>query len=195
MFIFLPTHPLRGATGQRGEPEQHHDQISTHAPLAGCDGRGCRAGGNRFYFYPRTPCGVRHSPPALGVYTCLFLPTHPLRGATDRRLPRVVSREFLPTHPLRGATGRFHTQLVAGMDFYPRTPCGVRPLQHHGAHDPVDISTHAPLAGCDSRRGRCPSTATPFLPTHPLRGATGTRVLPLTGQEFLPTHPLRGATW
>ena len=57
------------------------------------------------------------------------------------------------------------------------------------------ISTHAPLAGRDSRPSRSASSASIFQPTRPLRGATQRRTeINESLQEFQPTRPLRGAT-
>ena len=127
-LLFQSTHPLRGATPPRSP--------------------GSAAMSN---FNPRTPCGVRRHDVQQTVQVFLFQSTHPLRGATrptrvmlpfvrrnfNPRTPCGVRRrlynnpwavfKFQSTHPLRGAT--------AGSDARPGT---------------VDISIHAPLAGCDS---------------------------------------------
>ena len=119
-----------------------------------------------------------------------FQSTHPLRGATFRRLLVIQQIQisihaplagcdlflvsgaahlsiFQSTHPLRGATrggakaGGSHT------DFNPRTPCGVRPA--------ATISQYTFLG---------------FQSTHPLRGATLSRVLPgCLEQNFNPRTP------
>ena len=56
---FQSTHPMRGATYEN--LKGHYDcTISIHAPHAGCDGKYGRLNAlYRFYFNPRTPCGVR----------------------------------------------------------------------------------------------------------------------------------------
>ena len=82
-----------------------------------------------------------------------------------------TSVAFQSTHPLRGATG-----------FFCDLPLG------------IDISIHAPLAGCDRRP--CPSEnlLIDFNPRTPC----GVRPIPVTKLNnifgFQPTHPLRGAT-
>ena len=64
-----------------------------------------------------------------------------------------VLRTFQSTHPLRGAT-----QLQDDVKQY------------------MTISIHAPLAGCDTRRGIIPSPHFLFQSTHPLRGATAREI-------------------
>ena len=104
------------------------DDISIHAPLAGCD--------------PPYGYGI--------VRLNKFQSTHPLRGATPESTPPPIDKAFQSTHPLRGATSiriiqqaisriSIHAPLAGcdtaatppcytGVDFNPRTPCGVRPL-------------------------------------------------------------------
>ncbi len=79
--------------------------ISIHAPLAGCDAGRCTPKSQKTHFNPRTPCGVR------------------LR----QRLPGRSAARFQSTHPLRGATPDARAQLLRLQHFNPRTPCGVRP--------------------------------------------------------------------
>ena len=80
-----------------------------------------------------------------------FQSTHPLRGATpSRSLKRHLKRIFQSTHPLRGATTTRTDGNARSCNFNPRTPCGVR-LSSMGSEVVVlQISIHAPLAGCDS---------------------------------------------
>ena len=56
--LFQSTHPLRGATCPLELIEETED-ISIHAPLAGCDQKLQICAKNLSYFNPRTPCGVR----------------------------------------------------------------------------------------------------------------------------------------
>ena len=101
-----------------------------------------------------------------------FQSTHPVRGATPRNLLDNSDFRFQSTHPVRGATCIPLPILMTGMDFNPRTPCGVRPtitavrnetFKFQSTH-PVrgatracarlprrwSISIHAPRAGCDT---------------------------------------------
>ncbi len=123
--VFQPTHPLRGATS-RGVSVTVVATISTHAPLAGCDEELSKALIKRLIstHAPLAGCDIKHA--SLNETRQTFQPTHPLRGATVRIMSRGSSVGFQPTHPLRGATSRYH-----------QSP------KHS------QISTHAPLAGCD----------------------------------------------
>ena len=147
---FQSTHPLRGATTRSSESSVQ-----------------CT------YFNPRTPCGVRHKSGNKVLDHVKFQSTHPLRGATMLRFCRLLtSLPFQSTHPLRGATCPDVLPIGVQLYFNPRTPCGVRPksaaetiMQQQfqsthplrGATDfpersciLIDISIHAPLAGCDA---------------------------------------------
>ena len=125
--IFQSTHPLRGATRctdtvgagktdfnprtpcgvRRVSPLWLLDDenISIHAPLAGCD-RGVTVQPLKdIDFNPRTPCGVRPFASPTSVVLARFQSTHPLRGATRRgSASRTPTQPFQSTHPLRGAT-------------------------------------------------------------------------------------------
>ena len=144
---FQSTHPLRGAT-QENRRALRHLPISIHAPLAGCDmvcasalaralnfnprtPCGVRpklpaSAWQKGHFNPRTPCGVRPAPWRICVKNGAFQSTHPLRGATKSPFTTKEKAAFQSTHPLRGAT------LVLALHF-----------------DFLNISIHAPLAGCD----------------------------------------------
>ena len=146
-----------------------------------------------------------------------FQPTRPLRGATTVCFRFLLRwRLFQPTRPLRGATNT-RSPATSVRDFNPRAPCGARPLGPKEKALIILISTHAPLAGRDSRfsertiqhyisthaplAGRDAGTAQEcrelavFQPTRPLRGATGTifYIFPQVS-GFQPTRPLRGTT-
>ena len=82
----------------------------------------------------------------------------------------------------------------SGTYFNPRTPCGVRPEGTRDNSKTVEISIHAPLAGCDCSGGLVLPFCSLFQSTHPLRGATIGVTSLFTGVLFQSTHPLRGAT-
>ena len=168
---FQSTHPLRGAT-QTNAPTRQWLSISIHAPLAGCDRKATPKRNAKSNFNPRTPCGVRHDGTLqlqrsnahfnprtpCGVRRrrwsstsrrAPFQSTHPLRGATRPKRGKVNASRFQSTHPLRGAT-------IAKRDVSLF----------------VDISIHAPLAGCDPGKGTGRRGCREFQSTHPLRGAT-----------------------
>ena len=125
--IFQPTRPLRGATDQLLDA-LYERGISTHAPLAGRDAE-CRARYDaQIYFNPRAPCGARPKDYQTTDHKHQFQPTRPLRGATKSQHINPIMILFQPTRPLRGAT-YFLNASEADMQ----------------------ISTHAPLAGRDSK--------------------------------------------
>ena len=193
VFLFQSTHPLRGATQDVQHTKDSNPFQSTH-PLRGATTVGAQA-----------------------VFTDGFQSTHPLRGATrptrvmlpfvrrnfNPRTPGGVRRrlynnpwavfKFQSTHPLRGAT--------AGSDARPGTVdisihaplAGCDSVdQRHGLG--AAISIHAPLAGCDLLRISTTEATDAFQSTHPLRGATGCSPIGSLILIFQSTHPLRGAT-
>ena len=58
----------------------------------------------------------------------------------------------------------------------------------------IDISIHAPLAGCDGIVRKNGLSILRFQSTHPLRGATAKDTDSTANKQFQSTHPLRGAT-
>ena len=173
-----------------------HENISTHAPLAGRDQEGKQAYGSNEQFQP----------------------TRPLRGATDIRLDiRLPQKQFQPTRPLRGATTSFVMSTTISRAISTHAPLAGRDgVVAHIAESPA-ISTHAPLAGrdaaassllpfffdfnprapCGARRQALPRVlgGEGFQPTRPLRGATPGRARSGSRKcQFQPTRPLRGAT-
>ena len=79
-------------------------------------------------FNPRAPCGARHRP------------CRPLGTASD----------FNPRAPCGARPSKPLTTAIAIKNFNPRAPCGARRSGKVVYHPQVRISTHAPLAGCDT---------------------------------------------
>ena len=81
-------------------------------------------------FYPRSPCGERRSSDKWQFMRYIFLSTLSLRRATRqgqtgfRRLS-----PFLSTLSLRRATTASAFLIGSRSHFYPRSPCGERPLE------------------------------------------------------------------
>ena len=150
--IFIPfqsTHPLRGATEQVLFDCQELF-ISIHAPLAGCDSVATYIPSSTLDFNPRTPCGVRRAACDMRYDILGFQSTHPLRGATSGSWQGIYHSQFQSTHPLRGATEELTAQR-ADLDISIHAPlagCDSRP---HRTNRRCYISIHAPLAGCDPR--------------------------------------------
>ena len=148
-------------------------EISIHALLAESDliqDYNARVGA---HFYPRSPCGERlhealhgrwllpisihallaESDVSLTRYHAvgvLFLSTLSLRRATCQRLRMQSSvRPFLSTLSLRRATFDNITLRGCAANFYPRSPCGERPILAEENIESYDISIHALLAESD----------------------------------------------
>ncbi len=157
--------------------------------FAGCD-RAARASScPATYFNPRTPCGVRPRRKRRTLLPSKFQSTHPLRGATSpSRRAASLRSNFNPRTPCGVRPG---CTKVNGYFWYfnPRTPCGVRPGRWaklstcnrfqsthplRGAtlrvnHDfpVIQISIHAPLAGCDKKPPSTSGTPRNFNPRTP----------------------------
>ena len=127
--IFQPTRPLRGATGGQGGILSLSPYFNPRAP---CGARrnprhGCQAVLKDFN--PRAPCGARRSPvTGQRRWKNDFNPRAPCGARLPSRTIQSSALLFQPTRPLRGAT-----------QVEPR------------AARVGDISTHAPLAGRDSK--------------------------------------------
>ncbi len=124
-MLFQSTHPLRGAT-ITVVPLCQHLFISIHAPLAGCDLTATLSWRDSYISIhaPLAGCDNAFTAPASKSFK--FQSTHPLRGATVFRYTNEGRDIFQSTHPLRGATPPPQRPKRNGMDFNPRTPCGVR---------------------------------------------------------------------
>ena len=79
-------------------------------------------------FYPRSPCGERLMISALRVPVVKFLSTLSLRRATMPVQARSQSPVFLSTLSLRRATRAKTCHFRHHSHFYPRSPCGERPI-------------------------------------------------------------------
>ena len=148
-----------------------------------------------YYFYPRSPCGER----PIAVYPVfpmsVFLSTLSLRRATAiiyQAVPiSVISIHallaesdlhtgsswaawfpFLSTLSLRRATHTGGTGNNRGCDFYPRSPCGERPLAD--CTKIYAVGDFYPRSPCGERRSRLSrlSRLPAFLSTLSLRRAT-----------------------
>ena len=106
------------------------------------------------YFYPRSPCGERLTILLITVTTLLFLSTLSLRRATSAsynaymaenisihallaesdcfdRIMNVSNGLFLSTLSLRRATELNSSWISSIKNFYPRSPCGERPIVYN----------------------------------------------------------------
>ena len=104
--------------------------ISIHALLAESDCNRVRLSplGPK-YFYPRSPCGERQQGKVCKALANRFLSTLSLRRATVVDNIVFVPGQFLSTLSLRRATVSQCLSPHKIDDFYPRSPCGERPLE------------------------------------------------------------------
>ena len=151
--LFLSTFPLRG-TSSRIIPTIEPSIFLSTFPLRGTSRRERRQQHRARDFYPRSPCGERpgvqrhlprqgnisiHVPlagnvprrPPVMSRLARFLSTFPLRG-TSWRICQIsdFSLLFLSTFPLRGTSRGNNGFGSTGRYFYPRSPCGERPLSY-----------------------------------------------------------------
>ncbi len=164
---FQSTHPVRGATLQEQADAKKQEDISIHAPRAGCDPKPCRGSSGARNFNPRTPCGVRHYGNRHQAPYCV-ISIHAPRAGCDVRKQRAQqeSGKFQSTHPVRGATRRGAPyQRCRRISIHaPRAGCDVV-LQRH--RQPLRISIHAPRAGCDVRSDAYARSHQDFNPRTP----------------------------
>ena len=146
--VFLSTLSLRRATAADISASREAS-ISIHALLAESDSSSAGRLQIVYNFYPRSPCGERHTTTITICIASKFLSTLSLRRATickcqiipikqisihallaesDRTNRNIANgkREFLSTLSLRRATFTSVVSSAGTMDFYPRSPCGER---------------------------------------------------------------------
>ncbi len=125
--LFQSTHPVRGGDARHPKRPRLRRLISIHAPRVGRDvSRIPHALHDIISIHaPRAGCDV---PMSFSVFVASqFQSTRPVRGATERDGEKVGSAySFQSTHPVRGAT-----------------------LEIHKLDGTLNISIHAPSAGCD----------------------------------------------
>ncbi len=150
--------------------------ISIHVPRAGYDGAWRGRWRLARYFYPRTPCGVR---PDFEDYKAAVsvISIHVPRAGYDASLYTWIYQRyaFLSTYPVRGTTRRYSRPRQSRRYFYPRTPCGVRPVIGNS----LEVVKHEtdyfyPRTPCGVRQqnSKKNSLASTFLSTYPVRGTT-----------------------
>ena len=125
-----------------------------------------------FNFYPRSPCGERHLGAWKSCNVCYFYPRSPC-GERPTKSGQATSNHqisihallaesdcyslrhstprwrFLSTLSLRRATESENPIVAYDNDFYPRSPCGERPVNGQNIKRRHKISIHALLAESD----------------------------------------------
>ena len=144
---FQSTHSLRSATrlpgiGAAAKP------VSIHALLAECDGGAPDGRRKNTGFNPRTPCGVRHWPPASTRKTTGFNPRTPCGVRRLRTLPTSRRLWFQSTHSLRSATHPLTVMMhyILFQSTHSLRSATFRPVPQTNADS---VSIHALLAECD----------------------------------------------
>ena len=105
---------------------------------------------HKINFYPRSPCGERPEHP-LGKGSLTYISIHALLAESDYDTSSLMQcqAKFLSTLSLRRATRLFLINQHLIDNFYPRSPCGERPLSQSSQKSTPEISIHALLAESD----------------------------------------------
>ena len=145
---FLSTLSLRRATdAKRGKRLCY--TISIHALLAESDcAPSANGGAASKYFYPRSPCGERHSSCTRSTWSYNFYPRSPCGERRRNQAQIHRSRDFYPRSPCGERLFITSFQNIND-DFYPRSPCGERPRTERNHLSSLIISIHALLAESD----------------------------------------------
>ena len=169
--------------------------ISIHALLAESDADNGDAGNGCDAISIHALLAESDSPPTVKIAgQPIFLSTLSLRRATNCVLKLIrLGINFYPRSPC-GERPISHPTFHRGCNFYPRSPCGERRKHVFQNQLRYRISIHALLAESDHSRAGRPCRATHFYPRSPcgerLPGANSTA----TPSEFLSTLSLRRAT-
>ena len=175
---------------------------------------GCILGHFGQHFYPRSPCGERplgtvnadrlqpisiHALlaesdlyPALSCRPHAAISIHALLAESDpvHLLVQPPVTEFLSTLSLRRATRQIDAVRLAGLNFYPRSPCGERPapLADGAQADATFLSTLSLRRATDCLTGShyCEPY---FYPRSPCGERPARHVSPLTQSHFYPRSP------
>ena len=171
-------------------------RFSIHALLAESDGSGFARLASGAFFYPRSPCGERPwqrgsriTYVEFSIHALLaesdndgtteaqdeYFSIHALLAESDVEYipPEDQSSAFLSTLSLRRATPQGEYTLYGRILFYPRSPCGERPIGPHVVADRGGFSIHALLAESDLVGNTQSIGVVTFLSTLSLRRATG----------------------
>ena len=111
-------------------------------------------------------------------------------SADEPRRPKLY---FNPRTPCGVRPSALYATAIGGWHFNPRTPCGVRPRRALAQRPPSVFQSTHPVRGATVSRisGRFWIR---FQSTHPVRGATVDVIQIVNVVVFQSTHPVRGAT-
>ena len=146
------------------------------------------------YFYPRSPCGERQ-PSTTRRLTNKMISIHALLAESDREPTalRTPHHRFLSTLSLRRATLGLPATSLAHRDFYPRSPCGERPILDYFSGVMRQFLSTLSLRRATYKRSEF-SRDNRFLSTLSLRRATFNASCSKPIHAFLSTLSLRRAT-
>ena len=156
----------------QGDRVYANSAISIHAPHAGCDAafqspvktffrfqsthpmRGAtrltaRRQAGSLNFNPRTPCGVRLLQRDRMARDGNFNPRTPCGVRRELRSSAAAAMSYFNPRTPCGVRRRDFQLFVPIRYFNPRTPCGVRLTLSTTLGELLNISIHAPHAGCD----------------------------------------------
>ena len=188
LYNFYPRSPC-GERRANLNIRQIQKIISIHALLAESDGFGLARLASRFNFYPRSPCGERQ---ALGLpgWLRVLISIHALLAESDAADISTRREANISIHALLAESdGGMNNHIKTYRNFYPRSPCGERPVMNNIIFVPgkflstlslrrataADISTrreanisiHALLAESDSAPRITPTASRNFYPRSP----------------------------
>ena len=119
----------------------------------------------------------------------LFLSTLSLRRATKICCLRNKRKKFLSTLSLRRATHNRRVNLFGFQNFYPRSPCGERPVPNRPKGQKQNISIHALLAESDKLTAFQSGLLLDFYPRSPCgERHLGVSIIQLI-EHFYPRSP------
>ena len=141
-------------------------------------------------FYPRSPCGERHTGQPVRGLPSYFYPRSPCGERRVAPTAATAGGQFLSTLSLRRATVIRCRPALDGADFYPRSPCGERqcargPLRAKGPF----LSTLS-LRRATSNQIEADRRNLAFLSTLSLRRATAGSVSGISSKTAISIHAL-----
>ena len=164
---FLSTLSLRRATCRRPE---YRTRPGNFYPRSPCGERRHDWAGRvgQADFYPRSPCGER-PPCSRSEKQKRLISIHALLAESDLPLGACLDNKqtFLSTLSLRRATEPPGPCRCGRPHFYPRSPCGERPINQWYSANLAQISIHALLAESDQFLTGGPSHDFHFYPRSP----------------------------
>ena len=167
-FKFLSTLSLRRATCPCWPPWQRACVFLSTLSLRRATADGGTFGQRLHDFYPRSPCGERRGFHKINCQL-MVISIHALLAESDP----LFTAQVLPTakisiHALLAESDTISLTLwpTAG-DFYPRSPCGERPIKKFSQKKLEKISIHALLAESDQGMGPRQCSFYHFYPRSP----------------------------